>query len=168
MDLKTWVNRSRLNDFKSQLDYSVKKPKRPTFSEHNAKEQKKPNLNGETPNSFISSESKASDYSYYTNIQSFRNFSAMTQLKRSVSGAYSPLRSPQKAEKNVFSNAFDKMFPKNTRNSNEKKPLDEVLTSKMMDKAVNLIRKGRANNEEFSYCRKLRTACLLLLDNLNA
>lgn len=168
MEFKTqisWGSRNRLNELKSKLDCSVKKPKRSTLNEFFPREQNRPIAESGTPSSKFSDYS-SSNYSYYTNIEKFRTFSGMNNLKRSASSAYSPLASPKKTEKNGFFSKVDSLFPKNPRES-DKKSLDEILTTKMLDKALSLIRKGKVNNEEFSYCRKLRSTCLLLLDNLN-
>ena len=167
MEFKTqnsWGSRNRLNDLKSKLDYSVRKPKRPTLNEFMPKDQTRPFADSGTPSSKFS-DYNPTNYSYYTNIQKFRTFSGMSNLKRSSSSPYSPLASPQRTEKNRFFASTDTLFP-NPRQSHQK-GLDQVLTTKMLDKALSLIRKGKASKEDFSYCRKLRSTCLLLLENLD-
>ena len=180
MEFKTqisWASRGKSSDFKSGLDYALKKPnKSSALSSYISTKYSQASNDVNTSKASVATYSEG--FSHYNNLQKFRNYSGLSAFGRAGSGrlghqAEAERGRPEKqenlgrGEKRDFYGVNEEKvseYKERKRSYSERKYIDEVITIATLSKAISVVRKGALCHESAGYNRKLKDFCLMMIN----
>jgi hypothetical protein len=182
MELKgasSWHNNLKLDDYRSKVDYSLRKPRKQNIEEFkeslfkNLKKSPSRDLNI-TKDSKSSLASAPNYFSHYSSLRNFRNSSGLNGFKPSVSSFTSPkqaksffdLKEPSRQVPSPMSRAFGS-FDNLKDKSLKEKDLQDILTIGTLSKATGLVSRNGLDKVSLSYSRQLKQFCGLVMQSLN-
>lgn len=179
MEFKTqisWASRGKSSDFKSGLDYALKKTNKSSALSSYISNKYSQGFN-DVNTSKASMGTYSEGFSHYNNLQKFRNYSGLAGLGRSGSGYVANQVEGERgraggqeklarAEKKDFYGLNEEKvseYKDRKRSYSERKYIDEVITIATLSKAISVVRKGVLCHESVGYNRKLKDFCLMMI-----
>ena len=177
---KAWQNNLKLENYKSKVDYSLRKPKKTNIDEFKdslfktLKKSPSKDLNI-TKDSKSSLASAPNYFSHYSSLRNFRTSSGLADFKSSASSFNSPIQRNNIFDAgSLYANSSKGSSPSSRlsgssaqRIINYQKPLQDVLTIGTLSKATGLVVNNGLDKVSFSYLRQLKQFCGLVMQSLD-